>query len=170
MLSHSGATRFRVIAVAAHERLVVYLAHQVVLHVRTDVRHQAAELALVERPSRRLAHLWGQWNRQQLPETLDRYRGLRSVAYGPVVGTPYLPFHLFVTSAGELRVHTRMLQFDVLRDRRTLHRMRVFTVGTSIRVVEQMRHDVVAHNGHLVRVIAAQTAFEDEVVFTKISV
>lgn len=170
VLSHAGTTRFRVVAVAADERLVVYFAHQMVLHVCSDVGHQTTELALVEGPPRRLPHLRGQWNRQQLPETLDRYCGLCSVAYGPVVSTSYLSFHFFVTCASELRVHPRMLQFDVLRDRRALHRMCVLTVGAPIRVVEQVRHDVVTHDGHFVRVIAAQTAFEDEIVFTEISI
>ena len=52
MFPHPGLARFHVATIAARVRLVVYLAHQVVLHVGSNVRHQVAYVALVKCSSR----------------------------------------------------------------------------------------------------------------------
>ena len=66
------------------------------------------------------------------------------------------PFELFVSLTDEVWFHSRMSQTHVLINRRTLDRPSGVTVWTFVWVIEQVRHDMVPHNGHLVTAILAK--------------
>ena len=87
---------------------------------------------------------------------------LCAIGESSIVRVSNLSFHLLVPVATELQFFPRMLQSYVLRDRRTFDGMGVGTVRTSVRMVEQVRHDMVSHDSHLVAVVRAQSTLEYE--------